>query len=45
MNHDAESAIATTFISLGLAILVCLVWKGIPEFHLQLNVDIKSHIK
>ncbi len=44
-NHDVESAIATTLISLGLAILICQAWKAIPEVHLQLNVDIKSQFK
>lgn len=44
-NHDAESLMSIILMSLGLAILICLVWKAIPEVHLQLNVDIKSQFK
>lgn len=42
-DYDAiKSAFATVIICLGLAILLPVLWRGIPEFHLHIDLEVRQ---
>ncbi len=44
IEYDAiRSALATTIICLGLAILLPFLWRGSPEVHLQIHLEINTN--